>query len=139
MHLVATNHLEENHGMWVVKSSQSRYHAYVTSQRISRLRAVYQSVALREHMSDQCYLCEEPLPEEFSRCWPRLEFRKETRCICLYCEQDGFAVFSSRFSYLLGPNGPGHCDHYICCSQTCCAQFNLREILYPRVFAVGMA
>ena len=86
--------------MWVVKSSQTRYHEYVTSQRISRLRAVYQSVALREHMSDQCYLCEEALPEEFSRCWTCLEYRKETRNICLYCEQDGFAFFH-RDSHIL--------------------------------------
>ena len=124
--------------MWVLKSSQSRYHEYITSQRISRLRAVYQREVLREHMSDQCYLCEEPLPEEFCPCWTCLEYRKETRNICLYCEQDGFALFPSIFSYLTDPDGPGHCcEHYICCSETCCAQFNFREMLYPRVFAVG--
>ena len=92
----------------------------------------------RTHMSDHCYLCEESLgDDEFSRCYACLKYRNVTRNICIFCQQNGFAVFPSRFEYNLGPDGPGDSDHYICCSEKCCAQFNFRDILYPRVFAFG--
>jgi len=88
-------------------------------------------------MSDHCYLCEESCDDEFSCCYTCLKYRNMTRNICLVCEKDGLAFFPSRFGHNIGSDGSGYSDHLICCSEKCCAQFNFRDILYPRVFAFG--
>ena len=86
-----------------------------------------------------CFCCEREDEDDglYCPCYACLQYHNIHNNICFKCEEDGTAVFASRFWYNTGPNGPGESDTYLFCSASCCAQFNLRDIMYPRVFAIG--
>ena len=85
-----------------------------------------------------CHLCHATWDDEASCCYACKKYHNIDTTICYKCSEEDKTedVYASRFFDLLEMQ-VAIIENYAFCKQSCRAKFNIREIMYPRVFAIG--